>query len=514
MLPFSSLINILDNLTPPDIINHDDYLNILELTGELIHEYVSGNYLQMAEPTYHNEVYAEVIDELMNNIKDVYTDDIEVEIARIVEEALDIYFTHVSPRRSYKNAEIYGKINMNSMSLKLDYLTNVPQPDQRTTEWYHFRHKHLTASSLWKAFSSQSNINQLIYGKCAPLDVAKYGRVNLDSPLHWGQKYEDVSIGWYEKEYTTNVRDFGCIPHKELHYLAASPDGINIDINSQKYGRMLEVKNIVNRDITGIPKYEYWIQMQIQMEVCELSECDFLETRFIEYENYDSFISDGTFTHTSDNKVKGIMMLFIDSDGNPIYKYLDIGSDEERFHAWNIEKMAEMSGKASWLKTIYWKMDEVSVVLVKRARRWFHTAKPILDDLWKTIEYEREYGYEHRAPRKRPRISKEPPGIIGGICLIKLDDDGEPVNNTNEKQQDEKQQDEEQQDEEQQDDIEMIIESPKNDSNENKNVVIVDIDTQITSESPKNDSNENKNIVIMDIDTETLSDANQSFDTK
>ena len=68
------------------------------------------------------------------------------------------------------------------------------QPDQRTQEWYQFRHKHLTASSIWKAFSTQSNINQLIYGKCAPLDVSKYSRVNLEFPLHWGQKYEDVSL--------------------------------------------------------------------------------------------------------------------------------------------------------------------------------------------------------------------------------------------------------------------------------------------------------------------------------
>ena len=45
---------------------------------------------------------------------------------------------------------------------------------------------------------------------------------------------------------------------------------------------MLEIKNIVNREINGIPKKEYWIQMQLQMEVCDLGECDFLETRFKE----------------------------------------------------------------------------------------------------------------------------------------------------------------------------------------------------------------------------------------
>ena len=46
-------------------------------------------------------------------------------------------------------------------------------------------------------------------------------------------------------------------------------------LNSQ-YGRMLKSKTL-SIGITGIPE-EYWIQMQIQMETCDLSCCDFLET--------------------------------------------------------------------------------------------------------------------------------------------------------------------------------------------------------------------------------------------
>ena len=105
-------------------------------------------------------------------------------------------------------------------------------------------------------------------------------------------------------------------------------------------------------------------------------------------------------------------------------------------------------------------MDEVSVVLVKRNKKWFQEAKPILDDVWKIIEHEREYGYEHRAPRKRSRTSKDQTATTGGLCLIKLEEDP---------------------------DIEMGLESPKNDSKVN-------------------------NVVIMEIDTQTLNDADQSFD--
>jgi predicted phage-related endonuclease len=107
--------------------------------------------------------------------------------------------------------------------------------------------------------------------------------VNVNSPLHWGQKFEPLSVLIYERDYNTKVEDFGCIQHPKYNFIGASPDGIVTDKKSQKFGKMLEIKNVVSREITGIPKKEYWVQMQLQMEVCDLDECDFLETKFIEY---------------------------------------------------------------------------------------------------------------------------------------------------------------------------------------------------------------------------------------
>ena len=111
--------------------------------------------------------------------------------------------------------------------------------------------------------------------------------------MHWGQKFEPLSVIIYEKRFNTIIEDFGCIPHNKYKFLGASPDGINVDINNDRFGRMLEIKNIVNREITQIPKKEYWIQMQLQMEVCDLNECDFLDTKFVEYENEEAFYDDG-----------------------------------------------------------------------------------------------------------------------------------------------------------------------------------------------------------------------------
>ena len=65
---------------------------------------------------------------------------------------------------------------------KIEYLRSIPQPDQRTPEWYSFRHNLITASNAYKAFESQSTKNQLIYEKCQPLTNAQSG-INFDNEL-------------------------------------------------------------------------------------------------------------------------------------------------------------------------------------------------------------------------------------------------------------------------------------------------------------------------------------------
>jgi putative phage-type endonuclease len=275
---------------------------------------------------------------------------------------------------------------------KLAHIRAKPQPDQRTPEWYKFRHNLITASNAWKAFESQSCMNQLIYEKCKPLkEHEEKEHVNTASPMHWGQKYEPVSRMIYECIYKTKVADFGCLQHDVHAFLGASPDGINVDPESQRYGRMLEIKNIVNRDITGIPKKEYWIQMQLQMETADLNECDFLETQFAEEGDPPS----GT---TSDALFTGTMIYFM-KDGKPHYEYEPIGSKSD---AWFNDAM-ERNQAHMWMKTIHWRLEKMSCVLVLRNKLWFQHAIRVLDDLWQTIVKERDnpQGCEHRAPKRR-----------------------------------------------------------------------------------------------------------------
>ena len=391
---------------------------ILELCQELMLEHIENNAHLYSKPEFESWIIENTLDILYDIIgfETPFDDD---QLLHHVHIAFELC-TQILPPRSYQDSPILSTPEISLISTKLNYLQNLPQPAQRTTEWYKYRQEHLTASSIWKAYGSQASKNQLICSKCKPLDIEKYNIVNFNSAMHWGNKYEDVSIQLYELKYNTKVSEFGCIPHKHLHFLAASPDGINTDVKSDRYGRMIEVKNIVNRDITGIPKLEYWIQMQIQMEVCDLDECDFLETRFIEYEGLEDFENDGDYMFSKDGKEKGMMMLFMEND-IPHYKYSPRGLDKPSMNLWK-HKTIKDNSQFQWQLNYYWKLDQLSLVLVPRNKLWFNYTKLSIIDIWKIIQHEKLHGYTHRLPKSRTNnIIKVIKKNNNDICMINME---------------------------------------------------------------------------------------------
>jgi hypothetical protein len=204
---------------------------------------------------------------------------------------------------------------------------------------------------------------------------------------------------------------------------------------------MLEIKNIFNREITGIPKEEYWVQTQIQMETCGLDECDFMETRFKQFDTSEDFYQD------EQHEYKGVILQFMIRTSNmstesiannlsslnaPIYKYMPIDtlSDKESIENWINQ---ERNNSPEWIlfSIHYWYLDEFSCVLIQRNRAWFLTALPIIHETWKTILKERIEGYKHRSSKKRS-IKVEKSGectsqtiknmpLTNSICLVKLD---------------------------------------------------------------------------------------------
>lgn len=408
-----------------EFFNKEDEGHIIENALYLFETYVYNNALIYSNPDYQEIIINDILDIFEIQLCQIYdidnesSEDFKEELTVIIKYAFKLFHRLVVPIRSFKRTFIRKLPNLEKISSTINYLKGKPQPQQKTEEWYKFRNNTLTASNIWKAFGTPSMVNQLIYEKCNPSNSMKFSN-SINTPMHWGNKYEPLSIMVYEKKYKTRIGEFGCILHDKYDFIAASPDGINIESSSKRYGRMLEIKNIVNREINGIPKLEYWIQMQIQMEVCNLNECDFLETRFVEYESKENFDTDGTFNYTHNNKLKGIIMMFNKHD-SPLYIYPPLKLTKEALEKWEEETM-EKNNDLVWIKNIYWKLEEISCVLVLINKEWFKQAVQVLNDVWNTIKREKIEGYEHRTPRRKTTLSKKSINNeeieIKNICLI------------------------------------------------------------------------------------------------
>lgn len=439
------LINVIDDIhinAAAEYFNEQELISIFETTLHLVDDYIRSNPTCMSESDFDENIYDD-IEEIVEQpfLQDIFYDDAaQTMLEDIIAYALQYYFDTCMPLRTQINAETLllndgatvefanfaepslsqaispepSHATSNAISLEqshalkvsiiaaqIEYLRSKPQPAQRTPEWYTFRHNLITASNAFKAFDSQSSKNQLIFEKCMPI---KYGsqRVSVTSPLHWGQKYEPISVMYYESKYNATVQDFGCIQHDKYPFLGASPDGINVDPGTSYYGRMLEIKNPVSREITGVPKKEYWIQMQLQMETCNLDECDFLETKFTEYDSMTQFNEDGDFLLSAKGELKGVMMYFTDMENFPHYEYKPLEMGEEDFNKWEEETMLAYEKKNMlWIKNNYWKLAQVSCVLVLRNKQWFELNIDALKEVWTIIEQERITGYAHRAPKSK-----------------------------------------------------------------------------------------------------------------
>lgn len=450
-------------------------LDCIETLLELMYEYIDENVSAIAEPDFE--------DVMVHSVKELYQDmnpysnqmnavyaffdaagrsdldqakkhwDAHIDCA--LDSALDLLYNTLIPPRSYASSFVSKKMTNEkndeehaAITKKIIGLQGLPQPVQRTAEWYTFRHNLITASNAFKAFESQATQNQLIYEKCLPCKLVDAGPVSVDSTLHYGQKYEPLSVMYYEHTYKTSVIELGCIVHPHYSFLGASPDGINFEPDYDpdhdptkltRHGRMLEIKNIVNREINGIPKKEYWIQMQLQMETCDLESCDFLETRFVEYVDETEFLADGDddgLFVSRDGYTKGVIMYFADKEGRPVYKYkpwaMNDVTEYEEWYETTLQTMTETAGY-TWVSNLYWKLEEVSCVLVLRNRKWFADNIGQLQRIWSIIEQERVSGYEHRAPKRRSGCSGDTLKVIklgisgasSGGCLININ--GKPL---------------------------------------------------------------------------------------
>jgi len=430
-------------------LDEDDYSELKSTTIEMIDDYITEHAIKMSSPSFTEDLLLDITHIIY---QDLYQSDLcnlndFDSIMDFAEECFDIVcmFRKIPERSEISVDEVIETVT----ALTLQKIGEKPQPVQKSSEWYEYRKQHITASNIWKLIASETQYNSFIYDKCANSSANGSYTNNPASPLAWGNKYEAVTTMLYELIYDTKVGVYGLIEHDNYAFLAASPDGINCGVEGgARYGRMVEIKNIVNREITGIPSEPYWAQMQIQMEVCGLDECDFVETRIKEFADEDDFYrikedeNDG-----ATNRWCGVIASFVEKKSvnmweyPTLYKYMAPSlnaSARETVSDWVESVKCEMADTHIFYGVKYWYLDEFSCVLVRRNKLWFNAILPIISEAWNTILKERDGGYEHRAPKKRAILPDMVVKIDGNnhvfqnipnsksICLIKLEEEKTP----------------------------------------------------------------------------------------
>ena len=141
--------------------------------------------------------------------------------------------------------------------------------EQRSDEWLELRENMITASDIASAIgeSQYESIDSFIKKKVLRTKWAG------NAATQHGTLLEPFVRDLYDQRTGRKSHEIGLVQHREYSWLGASPDGVTED------GLLIEIKCPLTRKIEAkVPKH-YWPQVQLQLEITDLEECDFIQYR-------------------------------------------------------------------------------------------------------------------------------------------------------------------------------------------------------------------------------------------
>ena len=331
---------------------------------------------------------------------------------------------------------------------QLQALLKLPKYEQKSKEWFAQRENKVTASSASSLlirdydtcidYIKQFDLDEdeIVNDKCCnPYSSKKQYIIDKcennftgNIAVYWGVKYEQVVTDLYAVNFNTHVHEFGMIEHPEYKWLGASPDGITEE------GVMIEIKCPYRRKITGITPLYYYIQVQLQLEICNLEYCDYVEYSFIEYATLNEFVDDNTLNFKP--LEKGLLIeisthLDVFDNRSYIYPPKDIIKDISLLQTWEVDTINKyitdndltisnsdeetilyctkgVEEHPVIIRTIYWKVDKCNIKRIKRSKEWFEYVKPVLKKGHSELSYYKQDSrhMELKKPKRKFVIEK------------------------------------------------------------------------------------------------------------
>jgi hypothetical protein len=293
-------------------------------------------------------------------------------------------------------------------------LLHAPQIEQRTDEWYQDALGLLSASQFNTILKSGRTRGHLVLQKAAlePIDQSQRRTVVLTqdlNPFTWGIRFEPVVKQIYQSLTGTRVAELGRLRHPTDKHLAASPDGMVVEGPPIRLGRFVEFKAPVTRKILSIVPDDYMAQMQIQMEVGGVEECDYLEIKF--ESQYGIKTPPATIPSANPSLSPiwfhgHIYLIGSMETYEPVrYEYSPL-NDLEWKPEYDLETECIVECIPWWTSTWY-------ITTVGRSRSWFASVQPAIKAFWEDVQKAKQGLFELPASQRKPKES---------VCLIQPDD--------------------------------------------------------------------------------------------
>ena len=320
----------------------------------------------------NNAVDKEMIYFINNNIKDI--------------NKIDYIYKKYKDSMNIDKKAIKNRISeINNYRKVLKELVKQPIIKQRTKEWFDARENRLTASDLHDAIQDKK-ISDVIAKKKAKITKDNFN-YNSVKALKWGTMFEPMASRIYsEVNGNVNIYEFGLICDTQNEHFGASPDGIN------ELGIMIEIKCPYSRKIVdGYIPDKYLMQIQGQLAVCNLNECDYVECMFVVLEESEYMEE---FANNKDVNIKhGIIAEYISCKGNSEYTYLySCGSETADKIILDIRNKIDTfnenpdNNNYKFEKLTYWKLEKINTQRVLFNKSEWGAISDKIHTFWEKVE--------------------------------------------------------------------------------------------------------------------------------
>lgn len=338
----------------------------------------------------------------------------EVEGFRVAKE---VGFSALQKFLEKARAIPWSKRSVEERLVHVKALMDRPQVPQRTPAWFAQGKQVLTASEFATIFGSPRAVGQLVLHKVpTPADETPPTSHRMAcltcemTSLDWGVRFEPVVKQILEKRWGATVQDTGRLMHPTDPHVAASPDGIIMAATEKgRVGRLVEIKCPIRREIGKDVPFEYWCQMQLQMEVTDIDECDYVEVKLQSPEKGSTSMDLSTAAGGA-LEPEGFVWL------------LQHGDTAEMKYCYTVQERAEAeAGGWSTLETIPWRVAEFHTVTVVRDRAWYAGTADARAAFWEKVGAARRGEFQCPESSRKPRekAQKGTPTVI--VCKIQDD---------------------------------------------------------------------------------------------